>query len=48
VLGAILDAVRHGLTHLEVVRRDADRLEKLTGCCVPQPDVTAAACCARV
>ena len=47
VLGAIADAVRHALTHVDVVRRDALRLEKKTGCCLPAPgDVTASACCA--
>ena len=46
VLGAIADAVRHALTHVDVVRRDADRLEKKTGCCLPAPgDMTASACC---
>jgi ArsR family transcriptional regulator len=46
VLGAIGDAVRHALTHVDVVRRDADRLQKRNGCCMPAPgDVTASACC---
>jgi ArsR family transcriptional regulator len=46
VLGAIADAVRHALTHVELVRKDADRLEKRTGCCLPAPgEVTTAACC---
>jgi ArsR family transcriptional regulator len=46
VLGAIGDAVRHALTHVDVVRRDVDRLQKKTGCCLPAPgDVTASACC---
>ena len=46
VLGAIAEAVRHALTHVDAVRRDADRLEKKTGCCLPGPgDVAAAACC---
>ena len=49
VLGAIAAAVRHALTHVGVVRRDAVRLEKKTGCCLPAPgDVTASACCAQV
>jgi len=48
VLGAIAAAVCHALTHVEVVRRDAVRLEKRTGCCLPAPgDVTASACCAQ-
>jgi ArsR family transcriptional regulator len=47
VLGAIADAVRHALTHVDVVRKDADRLEKRTGCCLPAPgEVTASTCCA--
>jgi len=47
VLGAIADAVRHALTHAELVRKDANRLEKRTGCCLPAPgEMTAAACCA--
>src|SRR3954462_12602952 len=37
VLNAITDAVRHALTHLDVVKKDADRLEKRTGCCLPAP-----------
>ena len=46
VLGAIVAAVRHALTHADVVRKDADRLEKRTGCCLPAPgEVTASACC---
>lgn len=47
VLGAIADAVRHALTHAEVVRKDAARLEKRTGCCLPAPGaMIAAVCCA--
>src|SRR6476469_1584415 len=38
VLAAISDAVRHGLTHMETVQRDGERLQKRTGCCVPSPD----------
>ena len=46
VLGAIADAVRHALTHIDAVRKDADRLEKRTGCCLPAPgEMTAASCC---
>jgi ArsR family transcriptional regulator, arsenate/arsenite/antimonite-responsive transcriptional repressor len=47
VLTAIVDAVRHALTHTETVQRDAERLQKRTGCCVPGPsDVAGMACCA--
>jgi ArsR family transcriptional regulator, arsenate/arsenite/antimonite-responsive transcriptional repressor len=46
VLGAIVDAVRHGLTHVETVHRDFERLRKRTGCCVPKPgDVARVSCC---
>ena len=46
VMAAIVDAVRHALTHVDSVHRDAERLQKRTGCCVPSPgDVTRAACC---
>lgn len=47
VLAAIVDAVRHALTHVDSVHRDAERLQKRTGCCVPGPhDVAGVACCA--
>jgi ArsR family transcriptional regulator, arsenate/arsenite/antimonite-responsive transcriptional repressor len=48
VLGALVDAVRHALSHLETVTKDAERLQKRTGCCVPTPgDVAGVACCSR-
>src|ERR1700745_25299 len=34
VLAAIVDAVRHALAHLDAVRKDAERLQRRTGCCV--------------
>jgi ArsR family transcriptional regulator len=37
VLQAISQAVTHALAHMEVVQRDADRLTKKNGCCVPTP-----------
>ena len=47
VLAAIGEAVRHGLTHVDAVHRDAQRLQKRTGCCVPTPsDVARVSCCA--
>ncbi len=47
VLTAIVDAVRHALAHTETVQRDAERLQKRTGCCVPSPgEVAGMACCA--
>ena len=38
VLAAIVDAVRHALAHTDAVQRDAQRLQKRTGCCMPTPD----------
>ena len=47
VVAAIGTAVRHALTHLDVVQRDAERLYKLTGCCRPTPGEAASVpCCA--
>jgi ArsR family transcriptional regulator len=46
VLRGILNGVRHGLAHLDTVRKDAERLQKRTGCCVPTPvDVASGSCC---
>jgi ArsR family transcriptional regulator len=47
VLAAIVDAVRHALTHMDTVQRDGERLKKRTGCCLPAPgEVGGVACCA--
>jgi ArsR family transcriptional regulator len=47
VMAAIVDAVRHALTHIDTVHRDGERLQKRTGCCMPAPDaVTGVSCCA--
>src|SRR5512141_2208203 len=47
VLAAIVDGVRHALAHTDTVHRDAERLQKRTGCCVPAPgDVAGMPCCA--
>jgi ArsR family transcriptional regulator, arsenate/arsenite/antimonite-responsive transcriptional repressor len=46
VLAAIVDAVRHALTHLDSVQRDGERLQKRTGCCVPSPrELAGVSCC---
>ena len=46
VIGAITDAVRHALTHVDVVKKDGERLKSRTGCCVPTPaEVGATAVC---
>jgi ArsR family transcriptional regulator, arsenate/arsenite/antimonite-responsive transcriptional repressor len=37
VVDTIRQAVAHALGHLESVHRDADRLQKKTGCCLPEP-----------
>jgi len=47
ILAAIVTAVRHALTHVDVVHKDTERLQKKTGCCVPAPaDVAGVPCCA--
>src|SRR5438876_12197126 len=47
VMGAIVDAVRHALTHVDTVHRHGERLQKRTGCCVPKPhEVAGVSCCA--
>ena len=46
VLAVVGEAVKHALAHVDSVRRDGERLEKRTGCCVPPPgDVPARECC---
>ena len=47
VLGVIRDAVTHALMHVNTVQRDAKRLERKNGCCLP--DMTClpgCGCCA--
>jgi ArsR family transcriptional regulator len=46
VLQTLGETVRHALTHLDAVHRDADQLQKRTGCCLPATDGTARPCCA--
>jgi ArsR family transcriptional regulator len=46
LLQSIADTVRHALTHLDVVHKDAGRLQKKTGCCLPAPEPSARPCCA--
>jgi ArsR family transcriptional regulator len=46
VLRTIRDAVTHALGHVESVQRDAERLRKKTGCCVPAAGELTLACCA--
>ena len=47
VLAAVVAAVQHALTHSDAVHRDAERLQKRTGCCLPASvPVAGASCCA--
>jgi len=45
VLRAIADTVRHALIHLDTVGKDADRLHRKTGCCLPVLQDSGLACC---
>jgi ArsR family transcriptional regulator, arsenate/arsenite/antimonite-responsive transcriptional repressor len=46
VLQTVQRTVTHALRHLDAVRKDVERLQKLTGCCVPaEEDAQAFACC---
>jgi ArsR family transcriptional regulator len=46
LLQSIADTVRHVLTHLDSVHKDAGRLQKKTGCCLPATERSALPCCA--
>ena len=47
VAATVRQAVTHALGHLEIVRRDGERLQKKTGCCAPaQSSQPAFGCCA--
>jgi ArsR family transcriptional regulator len=46
VLRALSETLRHALTHLDAVHKDADRLQKKTGCCLPPTEAAALPCCA--
>lgn len=43
---ALVEAAKHCIGHLPEVRRDAAKLEKRTGCCVPVPGAVTLDCCA--
>jgi len=49
LMRTIRDAAIHALGHVDAVRRDAERLQKKTGCCVPATagELPVFACCAR-
>jgi ArsR family transcriptional regulator len=46
VLQSVTEMARHALTHLESVQKDAIRLQKKTGCCLPAVQSTELPCCA--
>ncbi|HET7221223.1 MAG TPA: metalloregulator ArsR/SmtB family transcription factor [Vicinamibacterales bacterium] len=49
VIATIRQAVSHALGHVEAVRKDADRLHRKTGCCLPESvGAPSFACCAPV
>ncbi len=45
IVATIEDATTHVLGHVESLKKDAERLEKRTGCCVPDSGTAAFACC---
>jgi len=49
IVATIEEATTHVLGHVEALRKDAERLEKQTGCCVPAAGPTKGLpCCAAV
>ena len=46
LLQPIADTVRHALPPLDAVHKDAGRLQKKTGCCLPAPAGSGLSCCA--
>jgi ArsR family transcriptional regulator len=49
ITGTVREAVVHALGHVEAIRRDAVRLQKKTGCCLPAAaTVSSRACCDEV
>lgn len=44
IVQALLGAVTHCVGHVPAVRRDAGRLERKTGCCVPVPGAVTVDC----
>jgi ArsR family transcriptional regulator, arsenate/arsenite/antimonite-responsive transcriptional repressor len=45
VLEVLSTAVHHALLHQDSIRKDAARLEKRTGCCLPAADGSTLPCC---
>jgi ArsR family transcriptional regulator len=46
IIATIADATTHVLGHVDALKKDAERLEKRTGCCVPAAGSLGLACCA--
>jgi ArsR family transcriptional regulator len=46
IIATIADATTHVLGHVDTLKKDAERLEKRTGCCVPTATAAGCACCA--
>lgn len=46
VIATIEDATTHVLGHVDALKKDAERFEKRTGCCVPAAGALGLACCA--
>jgi ArsR family transcriptional regulator len=46
IVATLADAATHVLGHVEMLRKDAQRLERRTGCCVPAGESLSLACCA--
>ena len=45
IIATIEDATTHVLGHVEALKKDAERFEKRTGCCVPVTGHARLACC---
>lgn len=45
VLVVVQQTVMHALTHMTAVRKDVERLNKRTGCCLPEPSGKSFSCC---
>jgi ArsR family transcriptional regulator len=46
VVATIQHAVTHALGHVDAVRKDTERLQRETGCCLPEPGAApSCACC---
>jgi len=45
IVATIEDATTHVLGHVESLKKDAERFEKRTGCCVPAAGSLGLACC---